>query len=147
MSLDDHDTAGDRATQDAIRRAMTPPGLDAGVRERLLSRAEAELKSRRRGPRVWRVGGGIAVAATLLLGVGVTLVLVRGQARSASPPSLERLAGDVNHDGVLDILDAHALARSVERGDAGEDLDGDGVATLADADWIADRVVRLGEAG
>lgn len=55
-------------------------------------------------------------------------------------------AADFNRDGVVDILDALALARAVEAGTlltAQFDLNGDGIIDRADADRVAALAVSL----
>lgn len=62
------------------------------------------------------------------------------------PPRTPELAADFNRDGVVDILDALALARAVEAGTfltAQFDLNGDGVINRADADRVAALAVAL----
>ncbi len=72
------------------------------------------------------------------------------------PPSVARqpgpaVAGDVDGSGTLDILDAFALARAVERDGGtptrGHDFNGDGRVDRQDADWLADRAVALDRSG
>ena len=78
-------------------------------------------------------------------GVGATaLVLVLSQ-----PAELARKsAGDVNHDGRIDILDAYALSlrlRSGEVRDRAADANGDGKIDNFDVAALAARVVELGK--
>ncbi|MEZ6243444.1 MAG: hypothetical protein R3B57_10420 [Phycisphaerales bacterium] len=148
MPSDDHDRFEGGEAGDALRRVLTPPGLDPRVRERLLDRAAPELRRRRRAPMFWRLGANAAVAAAILLTTGMYVYfgwLAKGGA--PRPTSNTVLTADVNADGVVDILDAHALARAIDAGRPGRDLDADGAITRRDADWIADQVVRLGSAG
>jgi hypothetical protein len=70
-----------------------------------------------------------------------------GVARQPGPA----VAGDVDGSGTLDILDAFALARAVER-DGGtptrdHDFNGDGRVDRQDADWLAQRAVSLDRSG
>jgi len=60
------------------------------------------------------------------------------------------IAGDVTRDGTLDILDALALARTIDAGevpDAAFDIDGDGRVNQRDVDAIAVRAVSLSTSG
>ena len=145
--------AADRAAADRVRSAMTPGGLNADLRARLIAGAAPAMGNNRRNARglVWRAairGGPWAAAAVLLL--TVSLVLLSQRPSATSPQALTaRDPMDTNADGVLDILDARALAVAVAAGDTitGEDLNHDGVVSMADADAIANRVVRLGVSG
>ncbi len=129
-------------TEEKLRNALGGSGLDQITRERLIERAAPALARRRRRRIAWRTVG--ASAATLGLATVVTMLVLR----SPAVPGFVEGAGigpaaDVNVDGVVDILDAHALARAVESGAGGPDLNSDGVSTRSDADWIADSVTRL----
>lgn len=141
----DDDRMTDGGAGKAIRRALAPPALDPSVRSRLLLRAEPELRRRRRAPRIWRAGANAALAAAVLLTVGATLYF--GWFAKSGGSRSRALTADINADGLVDILDAHALARAVDAGRGGADLNSDGAITRSDADWLADRVVRLGGAG
>ncbi len=56
-------------------------------------------------------------------------------------------AGDVNGDGRVDVRDAYALARALDRGGAQSqaswDVTGDGLVDRGDVDWIAMAAVSL----
>ncbi|MFT5422306.1 MAG: hypothetical protein ACI89L_000063 [Phycisphaerales bacterium] len=149
-------TSSDQAAADRVRSAMTTGGLEADLRARLIAGAAPAMEQNRRqlGPSrrfLWRAavrGGPWAAAAVLLL--TVSLVLLSQRPSTTTPTNLATLDPmDTNADGVLDILDARALAVAVAAGDTatGEDLNHDGVVSLADADAIATRVVRLGVSG
>lgn len=110
-----------------------PPQLD----DLVLASARRRLAPRR--PLV-RIGAGLAAAAALLLAVSL-LVLTPGGRRGT--PLAAANPRDINGDGVVDILDALALARFVERGEPGADLTGDGRTTSEDVEALALAVVSL----
>jgi len=125
-----------------LRGALAGPALDQITRQRLIERGAPALANRRRTRGAWRTVGGLAAAVAL---VSVTSLLVL-RAPSTSHQTAESqlaLVADINADGVVDILDAHALATAIESGSSAPDLDADGATTRADADWIADAVTRL----
>jgi len=125
-----------------LRDAMSGPGLDQITRQRFIEAGAGALATRRRHRTAWRTAG--AIAATLALATVATFLIVRAPSPHRMSESVSiTLAADINADGVVDILDAHALARAFERGYATPDLDSDGVSSLADADWIAKAVTRL----
>ncbi len=83
-----------------------------------------------------------AVAVTIVA-VGV-LVWLGGHPRSAARPE------DLNGDGVVDMLDAFALARELQHDPASHpqlDLDGDGKVDERDVQALAARAVRLEQGG
>jgi hypothetical protein len=59
------------------------------------------------------------------------------------------LAGDINGDQQVDVLDALVLAQRIEQGTAAglSDLNGDAVIDQRDAEWIAQQAVRLEKGG
>jgi predicted anti-sigma-YlaC factor YlaD len=98
-----------------------PPEVDHEIGLWIASRAQ----SIRRG-RVFRWAAVPLAAAVVVLGVLTNL------------PGAPH-ASDVNGDGRLDILDAFAVARAVEKGDplVEWDQNGDGVVDRADVDLLA----------
>lgn len=123
---------------------------------------EAVLNAARERPRtepgIWRQTlRALAVAgrhlrlrlqhAPLRWGTATVLVaLAIGLATVLLSPRTPKLAADFNRDGVVDILDALALARAVEAGTlltAQFDLNGDGIIDRADADRVAALAVSL----
>lgn len=143
MTTDDHDTTGFEHAECDLRRALTPPPLGPAARARLL-RAAAPALRENRPRRRFAIAPAFAAAAALLLAAGLWIFLARPNA--TSPANSQPVANDINADGILDILDAHALALAIDRGQ-GLDLDADGARTRRDADWLADRVVRIGGPG
>ncbi len=93
----------------------------------------------------WRpVAPWAAAVALLLLAALVTLLWVLPLANPAAGLVVE----DVNHDGRVDILDAFALARQIERGSVPArtlDLNGDGVIDRRDVEIIVAHAVSLKE--
>jgi len=108
----------------------------------------------------------VAIAASLLLlaGVGTLFVLRNGpRTHDLKPESGDRaeMAGDINRDARIDILDAFVLARTIDgwrrddaspRGGTGGtpnryleawDVTADGRIDAADVEWIAARAVVL----
>ncbi len=147
MTIHPHDEHDFGETGADLRRALAPTGLEPDARQRFLEGAGPALRARGRARVLRRTIGVAAMAATLALASAV-LVLAMPSGRQRGQPTLSGAVGktDLNADGVIDILDAHALARAVDGG-GGVDLDGDGLATRRDADWLAGRVVHLGSAG
>lgn len=90
--------------------------------------------------RRWAVWGGVAVT---MIAVGA-LVWLGGDPRLAARPE------DLNGDGVVDMLDAFALARELQHAPASHpqpDLNGDGVVDERDVQALAGRAVRLDQGG
>ena len=131
---------------------LVPPEVD----RRILSEARAHLSEARvdaatsarsvhrlRSAAVAAAG----IAAAIVVGVLVWAVLPTASTDQAN----QALAGDVDRNGRIDILDAFALARTIERGEATSeawDVNGDGRVDAGDVDLVAERSVRLeAEAG
>ena len=92
------------------------------------------------GVRRWAAWGGVAVA---VVAVGV-LVWLGGHPRLSARPE------DLNGDGVVDMLDAFALARELQHEPASHpqlDLNGDGVVDEHDVQALAARAVSLETGG
>jgi len=117
-----------------------PPAVEEAIlwnarKEALRVRRTATQRDRRPTRRLaaWAVAAGIALA----LGVG-------GLLRLAERTDGRFAASDVNRDGVVDILDAYALALHVEHGQGrGADLNTDGRVDGADVDLAARAAVEL----
>ena len=121
-----------------------PPAVD----ETILRAARRHL-SRLESPwfkwsRLFRWG--MAVAALALL-----LAIVPQALRKVGPTAGSRLVrGDLNHEGQVDILDAFALARELEKGahpGPQWDINGDGIIDKRDVAALAVRAVSLGKGG
>jgi len=108
------------------------PEVPASVDEAVRGAARSRLGTGRRRLIGWRTAGGLAAAASLLVAAVAWMSSLRAPA--PSPRSQVVAHDDANADGVVDILDALAIARR-EGGDA-------------DAEALAMRLVRLdGDAG
>jgi hypothetical protein len=119
------------------------PAVPRAVDDAILNRARAHLltraaRSRRRRP--W-VGAAAVAAAACVAIVLWTSAIVQRRARAAA------LAGDVDRNGRVDIVDAMLLARAVESNQpprrASEDVNHDGVVDRRDVDAIAMAAVKL----
>lgn len=122
------------------RKRPAPADLDG--------RVLGELDLARR-PIAW--GRGLAVAALIAIAIGVLSVLLVPQAadRTMSMPSVMSEAAvnpwDVTADGQVDVLDAFALAKAIERGHAGGEADFniDGQVDAGDLALLTARIVRV----
>lgn len=132
-------------------RVAIPTEVDEAVLNAARGRLRTEPGTWRQAVRVL-VGAGRRLRAwfqrpPLRWGAAAVLgVLALGLATLLLPPRTPKLAADFNRDGVVDILDALALARAVEAGTlrtAQFDLNGDGVVDRADADRVAALAVSL----
>jgi hypothetical protein len=127
-------------------RVTVPPAQDAALLA-LAGPAAGRIRGRRRAR--W-AGAGATLAA---VAAALALAFLRSpEDRSAAAPIALAAAGpmDVNGDARTDILDAFAVARAIERGDAaghpGWDVTGDGRVDDADVDALAAAAVALGGA-
>lgn len=131
----------------------TPRAIDEALLE--LARERGAMIERRRG-RVRFLGRAAAVAAAAGLAMAAVIIPRWGSRQTvpapvAVAPSLPGVAGDVNADGEVDILDALALARRIGADPAAAragapvnaDLNVDGVVDRADVDAIAQAAVKL----
>lgn len=133
----------DRLARDLARLARTgidvPPEIDLAIADA----ARAQLGGGRRRRRHLRsTGWSVAAAATLALATWLWL-------RPVTSPSGTPIAGDLDGNGRINILDAFALARVLDAGapPAACDLNGDGRIDAADVDALALRAVLLDEEG
>lgn len=132
---------------------LYPPGppVPQNVDEAILARARSHFARRRRIRLIlgWTGAAGAAAAAIALVlllrpGPQITPLAQMDERGRASSTGLAR--EDIDRNGRVDILDAFALARDVERGAvAGRalDLDGDGRVGRGDVDAVAMAAVRL----
>jgi len=129
----------------ALRRTQNqavfvPPSVDAAVQ----AAAREHLRQAAPDRIVWvsfARWAGLAASLALLLWLA-SPAFKRGTAAFA--------ADDVNRDGRVDILDAFALARELERGakpSPAADLNHDGVVDRRDVDAIANKAVKLAKGG
>jgi len=120
------------------------PGDRATLDAAILGMARREIGRRRTSSWVlWRVGGGLAAAASLSFAAWALWPISRGP----SMPTSGIATFDISKPGGVTILDAFALARLLERGGGQPsvtwDLTGDGAIDQRDVDAIARQAVRL----
>lgn len=140
-----------------------PPEVDAAILAQARQHLESTVTSRRRvgagSAPGWKRSALLATAATVLVSVVTWRSLYSpgdllqapavSNARSmARNEGHQMTAGrdDVDGDGIVDILDAFALARLVEGGKAvspDQDRDADGAVSRSDVDVLAGHVVML----
>jgi hypothetical protein len=122
---------------------VVPPAVDATI----LAAARRGFWRRRRFGLAVRWVGATAAAAAAVVVVAVTLH--RGGAGDATRVAVSQapaIAGDVDGNGRVDMLDAFVLARKVDAkatAAKGEDVNGDGVVDRRDVDAVAAMAVRL----
>ena len=136
--------------QDALRGLYAPPPVPPELDERVLLLARQAFARRMRTRMILRrtaaVGGAVAAAVALFFGVQA---MRPGETATPQVAVLDgsRAVGDVDGSGRVDIVDALALAKRVEAGDAAspawEDLDRDGKVTRADVEQVAQLAVKL----
>ena len=156
-----------QAVLDALRACDGPVPLAgedydqailAGAREHL-----SAVRQRRRSRWVltWALTGGGSVAAAAAVAVAFWIGMDHngsspmGDPMAASenavplgtPPPRPATPGDLDHSGAIDILDAFALARQLESGDAPAvtlaDMTGDGRVDDLDVEYLASLAVAL----
>lgn len=112
-------------------RIFVPPPRDEQIALHLREEFGRQFEGRV-APPPWKMW--LAMAACLaLLAMGLWFLL---QPKTA-------VRADLNGDGIVDIMDAFALARRIEAGETGPDLNGDGRIDQQDVEIIATRAVRL----
>jgi len=117
--------------------ARASRGMDEAVLGLARERAAAAGGGRR-----LRVAGWLSAAAAVVL--VASLLYVRPWAGGVTGGGVVAAgAMDVNGDGVVDILDALALAKAVEAGTGTVDVNGDGVVDGVDVGVLAAAAVRL----
>lgn len=136
---------------DALRRDLAglsrtgieiPQRIDDAIRDAARSTLAARRHRTTRGR--WLLAGSSLAAAIAVL-ITATAVLQVATPRVA--PTRTALRGDLDGNGLVDVLDAFLLARRIE-GDAllgAGDLNDDGVVDEADVDAIAMIAVTLPE--
>lgn len=124
-------------------RVFVPRTVDDAVLAAARRQLRPEAKSGRGWWRLvpWAVGG----AAAVIIGL-ITLQPGRDTPHDPVSARLE----DLNNDGVLDVLDAFALAREIEVGVSrsdSRDMNGDGRTDRADVEFLLAKAVRLEKGG
>ena len=126
----------------ALRAFDAPKGaVPKAVDELILSNAHRHLASGRRRF-AWR----IATIGALAAAVAIVFILPEFTTHTPTPPPVPVLAGDIDGNGRIDILDAFALARHIERNEetaADWDVNADGRIDRRDVDALAKIAVRL----
>jgi hypothetical protein len=111
--------------------------------EAILRAARAHLSPARKSYVVWLRFAPWATAAA----VGIFLLFLTINSPQPSPGFVRE---DINHDRTVDILDAFALAKSLEAGASsgtGIDLNGDGKVDQQDVEALAAQAVSLEKGG
>ena len=142
-----------RMTRLENRGVGTP--RDEAEGQRLMRVAAAHFaQTQRPGLRLWRVAAPLAAAAAIALAVTGAWYLDLGSptitrepvtAGVTDPTDLPHLAGDLNGDKRLNILDAFLLARHLEHNSRppGGDINGDGTIDATDVRQLVQTVVRI----
>ncbi len=116
--------------------ASVPPEVDDAV----LWAARQHFAQQRRRRLIFRWGAAGAIAAALILAVGLAI-----HPPGTTPPTTVALHGDLNHDGRVDIVDAFLLAKSLEAHTPVSEADfyHDGVVDQRDVQLLAQVAVSL----
>ena len=125
---------------DELRRSFGhTPGVPTEVDTAILNDARSGFHRRRRFALAARWVGAAGAAAAAVIVVAVNL--------RSNRPAAPAVAGDVDRNGTVNILDAFALAKKVQRPRAAvaawEDVNRDGVLDQRDVDQVAQQAVRL----
>lgn len=129
-----------------------PEERERALLEQARERADAIRREAERRPR--RALRRLALAVPLAAAAAVALVLLVPELRQPETPAASEAVAaagpdDVNRDGKVDILDAFAVARALDRGQAGaaHDATGDGKIDRSDVDRLALAAVAVGSTG
>jgi hypothetical protein len=123
-------------------------GVPGEIDERVL--ADARRVLHRPGLRFSFRPSVLATAAVLALAASVTFFLWTRHRTVPARVSQTAVAGDLDADGRVDIVDAMVLAASIERHEtapAARDINGDGLVDRSDVDALALMAVRLDGGG
>ena len=136
--MDDEANNLDRKVDlEALKRALKghqPPLLfiPKSVDDVIIGAAQKQAAGVRR--RLWQRPL-LAAAASILLAGGIFF--------SFKPATSHFAYGDVNRDGLVDIIDALALAKATASEDRSRDINKDGQVNLQDAEALASQIVLL----
>lgn len=128
------------------QKVFVPDEID----QRVLAEASAHLREHarpaaRRGLGWWLPR--VAAAACLVVAVGIISreMGMPSRVMHAEPAPVASVAqqGDIDGDGVVDIVDAYLLAKRAGESLDLPDLNGDGTVDRTDADLLAVRIVHL----
>ena len=128
---------------DVRRREFKPSSPHSAPTQGLLTSAPTTLRRLFSWPGVVRWAAAAAIVVLLLVTLPQLL-------RKPGALPVVGLAGDLNRNGQVDILDAFALARQLKAGThpgADWDVNGDGVVDERDVAALAARAVSLGKGG
>jgi len=128
---------------DLARVFGSAPSVPASVDDKVMTMARKRFARVRRVRTLVRLGGVAAAAAAMFLAV---VIFGMREKDVASRATLQPAAReDIDANGSIDILDAFALARSVDagRGRAEWDVTGDGAVDRGDVDAVARVAVSL----
>jgi hypothetical protein len=143
MSTDPDDLDLPPRLAEALRDAYAHrPTIPADRERLLLSSARTRFDQQARRRRLVRWTSGFAAGLAAVLAVVVWL--------NRPTPARPTLAGDLNADGKLDIVDALVLARHVQANDPADkawDTNRDGRVDQNDVDTLATAAVRLQQGG
>jgi hypothetical protein len=143
---DDSDLRLPAPLVDDLARLYTPPGAVPRETDQAIGTAAWRHCDALRARRRIRWWGRLGVAAAAVFACFWFRDIWQGP--KVPPVTAPPLAGwvDINRDGRVNILDAFALARQLDRGgpvDQSWDYNHDGVVNRADVDAIAMKAVRL----
>jgi hypothetical protein len=131
----------DARFRDALADLYRPGAeIPRSVEDAIIRRARAHLLT---GPRRWRIRAAAAAAAAAVVAACMTVAVWLGVTRTPSTRQVATLAGDIDRNGRVDIVDAMLLARAIESRRAQDDFNRDGIVDRRDVDAIALLAVKL----
>ena len=129
-----------------LGRLYRKPVAVPAERDRVILSSARATMARQRRLRLMIRWGGLAVGAAAVVALVVRTPTIPDAEKQVRPVVAVK-AQDVNRDGVVNIVDAYVLARTVDKGGVTQtqwDFDGDGAVDQKDADAIAAEAVKLG---
>lgn len=133
----------------ALRELASPPVVAPAMDRAILTDARAGFARRRRFRLAAAWAGATAAAAAAVIILVINLRLERVPTGPVATTRQQTLAGDIDGNGRVDILDAFVLSQKIDAHSAGpsEDFNGDGVIDKRDVDAVAAVAVRLPAGG